>query len=281
MHSKTSVTSKQKNLMLQLIECKAEILDQNYHKDLLNQLILNYSQAEKNMRELNSIKNKFLGIAAHDLRNPLASINGLSEMLLSGDMGEINDEQKEFIEMILQSGRQMLGLVNELLDVSVIESGNLTLNKSGQSLKKLIEERHQFNKHLAEKKNMPVTLVLAELPDIQFDRDKISQVIDNYFTNAVKYSPLGSEVTITLTQNENNQKLSVTDQGQGLSEDDQKKLFGEFQKLSSRPTGGEKSTGLGLAIVRKIVEAHGGSVIVESSLGKGSTFSFLLPTKEE
>lgn len=268
----------QGKLLIQLIDYKAQILDRESHNKLLNKLIINYSQAEKRMRELNEIKNKFLGIAAHDLRNPLASINGISEMLLSGDMGEINAEQKEFIEMILQSGKHMLGLVNDLLDISVIESGKLTLNRSKGSLKKLIEERLLFNRYLADKKDMPLILDLADLPEISFDKEKISQVFDNYFTNAVKYSPQGSEIYITLSENDSMQTLSVKDNGQGLSKEDQQKLFGEFQKLSSRPTGGEKSTGLGLAIVRKIVEAHDGTVNVESELGEGSVFSFLLPS---
>ena len=110
------------------------------------------------------------------------------------------------------------------------------------------------------------------------DSSRIAQVIDNLINNAIKYSQEGSNVYISIDREEDAVRLSVRDEGPGISEDDQTRLFGEFQKLSAQPTAGEKSTGLGLAIVKKIVEAHGGSVKVESQLGSGSTFSFAIPS---
>ena len=119
--------------------------------------------------------------------------------------------------------------------------------------------------------------MLYDIPDLVFDPDRIGQAIDNLVSNAIKYSPHGSIVHVTLAQKDNEAQISVQDEGPGLSEEDQSKLFGAFQKLSATPTDGEKSTGLGLSIVKKIVEAHNGSVEVWSQLGSGSTFSFTIP----
>jgi len=235
---------------------------------------------QRALLQLNELKNKFLGMAAHDLRNPLVSIRGFSEMLLSKDLGPLTEQQKESIAIINSASQDMLNLVNDLLDVSIIESGRLDLKLKPGSLKDLIEERIKVNEILALKKNMTLQVSPDNVPKFLFDSNRIAQVIDNLIGNALKFSPPGSNIYITLVMQEGKfAKVSVRDEGPGIPSEEQAMLFGEFHRLSTQPTGGEKSTGLGLNIAKKIVETHGGSISVQSRIGRGSTFTFKLPMK--
>ena len=261
----------------EFLEYTASVRDNELKNQFLKEMILKYSAAERKLVELNQLKNKFLGIAAHDLRNPITSIKGFSELLLGEDIGALTEEQKEFITIIHDACHDMLILLNDLLDISVIESGKLELRfKSGQ-LKQSIEERIRLNEIIAQKKGIMIHTKLSEMPEAIFDSERIGQAVDNLISNAIKFSSSGSKIHVILDRKGNMAKVSIQDEGPGISSEDQLKLFGEFQKLGNQPTGGEKSTGLGLAIVKKIIEAHGGSVGVESQIGKGSTFSFTIP----
>lgn len=233
----------------------------------------------KELTELNQLKNKFLGIAAHDLRNPLTSIIGFSGLFLDGDFGPMTDEQVEYMDTIKTVGEQMRNLVNDLLEVSIIESGKLDLQMDLGSLKDVIENRVKIQRMVAQKKNIDIHLDLADIPDIKFDSNRVSQVIDNLISNAVKFSPPESSAHVALSGNGQEAAICVRDQGPGISKEDQAKMFGEFQRLSAQPTAGEKSTGLGLSIVKKIVEAHKGKITLESEVGVGSTFIFTLPMR--
>lgn len=234
---------------------------------------------EKNteLMELNQLKNKFLGIAAHDLRGPLSGIIGLSGILLEKHIQMPSDRVDECVKMIHTTAKNMLQLVNELLDISVIESGKLELKPQKGSLRKLISDRIRMNKIQADNKNLTIQVNFEDIPDCWFDPIRIAQVFDNLMSNAIKYSPRDTQITIGICQEKDKIKVSVQDQGPGISPDDQDRVFGEFQKLSARPTGGESSTGLGLAIAKKMIEAHHGSIHVESIAGKGANFYFLLP----
>ena len=260
-----------------ILNYRAAEKDQEVNNRLLKNLLLTYSAAERELFELNQLKNKFLGIAAHDLRNPLASIRGFSELLLDEDMAPLTADQREFVNIIHSLSQDMLNLVNDLLDVSVIESGRLELKLQPGSLKALIEERIRINSILAESKQMRIRQALEGIPAVLFDSNRMAQVLDNLISNAIKYSPSGSQIFVLLAREERQAVVSVRDQGPGIAAEEQQRLFGEFQRLSSKPTGGEKSTGLGLAIVKKIVEAHSGSIKVQSHPGAGSTFTVLLP----
>ncbi|MBF0193282.1 MAG: hybrid sensor histidine kinase/response regulator [Magnetococcales bacterium] len=221
-------------------------------------------------KELNKIKNKFLGIAAHDLRNPLTSLQGMSQLMLKMPLPE--DKKTKFLESINKTSNQMLKLVNNLLDVSAIESGKFDLHIEMNNLSKLAQERIDLVSYTAKNKEITITSILETLPDSLFDEDRVGQVLDNLLTNAIKFSNSGSSVTITTKEIDGMIEISVSDQGQGIPEDEINNLFGSFNKTSVRPTGGEKSTGLGLSIVKKIVEAHKGTIKVESEVGKGTTF---------
>ena len=265
-------------LLVTLLECWAVEKDYELRNQLLSKLVLKYASSMNKLLELNQLKNKFLGMATHDLRNPLISIRGLSEILLGETMGTLSAEQKEFIAIINTVSSDMLNLVNDLLDLSVIESGRLDLKLEWTSLEELLKERVRIHGHRAGEKNITLHTDIEQIPDCRIDSSKIAQVVDNLITNAIKFSPFNTSIYITLRDESPEWVvLSVTDEGPGIPEKDLLRIFGEFQKSSSLPTAGEKSTGLGLAIAKKIVEVHRGTLKVNSRVGSGSTFTCKLP----
>ena len=231
----------------------------------------------RHLVELNDLKTRFLGMAAHDMRMPLASIGGFSQILIDGASQMAEPEKEDFLTRIRNLSRQMLGMINDLLDVTVIESGQLNLDLIERSLNETLLNRLPLFELLADKKNILIDAQLETLPPMPFDECRIHQVFDNLLGNAVKFSPAGSRIVVSLDAEGEFARVTVRDEGPGLCEADKNRLFDGFQKLNPRPTGGEKSTGLGLLIARKMVEAHGGKLTVESSPGKGSTFGFMLP----
>jgi len=272
------------NILTTIFTSVEKGLEEYYLKKKNTQLMADLAQKNKELEKsnqelvkLNQLKNKFLGIAAHDLRNPLTSIRGLSELLVNETFGSLTPEQEEYIRIIHTASNDMLMLVNDLLDVSVIEGGNLELKIKKGSLTKMLEDRIKLSKVIAEKKGIVIHKDFPELPDIMFDSNRIAQAFDNFAGNAIKFSPLGANIYVTAKQEGDKIRVSVRDEGPGLSLEDQSRLFSEFQRLSPQPTDGERSTGLGLAIVKKIIEAHQGTLEVHSLLGSGSVFSFKIP----
>jgi signal transduction histidine kinase len=245
---------------------------------LMNQM----SGQNVRLAELNELKNKFLGIAAHDLRNPIAAFKGYLGILSGGLLGEIPESQQEVLKRMDTSSENMLSLINDLLDVSAIESGKLELNREKTNLAEYLGELHASNVLLARAKSIDLLLdVATNLPEVSFDRSRISQVVNNLVTNAIKFSYPDSEINLTAGRLGREIRITVTDHGQGIPPEETPKLFSDFSRTSVRPTRGEKSTGLGLAIVKRLVEAHGGKVWVESQVGRGSTFGFSLPLDED
>ncbi|MCF3648264.1 hybrid sensor histidine kinase/response regulator [Synoicihabitans lomoniglobus] len=232
------------------------------------------------LRAANEAKNRFLGMASHDLRNPLASIRGLAQFLKDPIIGKLTPDQLDMAETIETTANGMLSLVNELLDVATIESGELKLNPEMGSLKTLVEKVVSLANLDATRKKTKLVLVIAnDIPDMLFDEAKMRQVAENLFSNAVKYSPPGSTIRIVLRDSETAQNLHVIDQGPGIPAGEADKLFKDFGRLSVQPTGGEKSTGLGLAICRKIVQAHDGTISAENLATGGCVFKVSLPKR--
>ena len=231
----------------------------------------------------NAAKNKFLGMAAHDLRNPLASIRGLAEFMRDGTVGPLTPDQLELLNLIYQASQGMVTLVNDLLDVATIESGELKLNTAPAALADLIEKSITLNSLESARKRTQIIFDTREAsPVLTLDASRIRQVIDNLLSNAVKYSPPGSTVRVSLHALPNGaHTFCVRDQGPGIPEGERDKLFKDFGRLSVQPTGGEKSTGLGLAICRKIVEAHQGTVVAENLPAGGCEFRVTLPPPTE
>lgn len=242
---------------------------------------LQREMAKKNieLEQLNALKNELLGMAAHDLRSPLGVIQNYSDFLEADAGPQLSDEHRAFISIIQRTSRFMLGLVDDLLDVTTIEAGRLTLDRQPSDLGRLLADNVTLNRTLAARKNITIELAttVESLPMVTLDARRIEQVLNNLIGNAMKFAPPGSRVTVSAEATADAVMIRVTDQGPGIPAADLPNLFKPFAKATARGTAGEKSTGLGLAIVGKVVAAHGGRIWVESELGKGATFFVSLP----
>jgi len=241
-------------------------------------MIVEKSRMMERLRELDELKNQFLGIAAHDLRSPANLIKYHVNVWKDGYLGEFNPAQKNTLDIIERHCDRMTKLVEDLLDLSAIESGEIKISREKSDFAGLVKNFYENAKHLGEEKSIDIQLKMDDnLPPLNIDKDRLLQVMENYLSNAIKYSPSDTFVTINVKKATEGVTFSVKDQGQGISPKNQKKLFKKFGKAGSRPTGKEKATGLGLFICKNIIEKHGGKVAVKSQQGKGSTFSFTLP----
>lgn len=229
------------------------------------------------LRRLDGLKNVFLAIAAHDLRNPLSNIQLATYLLLNPDGPTSEAERHDLVGDIDRLAKYMMDLLNDLLDVAQIESGCLRLSLAPVELSDLLAECVQRHARLAEPKGTRVTLESAPAGLLMADAVRLQQVMDNLLSNAVKYSPPGSDVRVRALRADDAWRVEVQDQGPGITSEDRKQLFQDFSRLSAQPTGGEKSTGLGLAITRRVIEAHGGRIGVDSAPGHGATFWFTVP----
>jgi signal transduction histidine kinase len=232
------------------------------------------------LNKLNELKNQFLGMAAHDIRNPASLISGYCSLLENKNISE--DKKQQFVEIIKTSGDTILKLIIDLLDVSVIESGNLQLNKVETDLMLLVNKNIEINRYFSSQKFINIELITSEDEImISIDPEKMNQVLNNYISNAIKYSKMNTIIRVNVVKHNSEIIVSVKDEGVGIQKDDLSKLFKFFSKTNSGTTAGESSTGLGLAIVKKIIAEHRGRVWAESELGIGSTFYFSLPIKNE
>lgn len=237
-------------------------------------------QQYQELRGLMEMQNTFMGIAAHDLRSPIASIQSVTDLLMTEEIVIQPEEKREFLSDIRDQTQHMLSLLNDLLDVTRIEAGKLELDLIYRQMGTLLAESVKRNSRLAAKKSTRV--VLESVPEgmVLADPVRLRQVLDNLISNAVKYSPRGSLIRVRALQGNKCWKVEVQDQGPGITSHDRERLFQDFARLSARPTGGEKSTGLGLSISRRVILAHGGEIGVDSQPGAGATFWFTLPNSK-
>nr|WP_315466493.1 sensor histidine kinase [uncultured Undibacterium sp.] len=236
------------------------------------------------LEKLDKQKNEFLGIAAHDLKNPLTGIIGLSDLMRKLEPSITPEQRYSYLERISRSGQRMMHIITNLLDVNAMESGNTKLEKVRLNLPELCNQvLIQYEHNLRAKElscqveHVPTGTASQQELIITADPNACFQILDNLISNAIKYSPIGKGIRIQLQSSEDYAQVSIQDQGPGLSQDDQERLFERFSKLSSIPTAGEHSTGLGLSIVKKLSEAMGGSVRCESEFGAGCCFIVQLP----
>lgn len=231
----------------------------------------------RELEQLNRVKNEFVGVAAHDLRSPLAIIEMYAAYLAERTAGRLDGKEELFLEVIQKTSHFMLQLINDLLDLAKIESGTLELALAETEYLDFARNNVSLNAALAARKGITISCEGGTPLRLAFDQGKIDQVLNNFIGNAVKFSPPGSHVTVRVECDSGQIVTRVADEGPGIPAEELPLIFKEFHRGSVQPTAGEKSTGLGLAIVRKIVERHGGTVSVESEVGKGSVFSFSLP----
>lgn len=228
--------------------------------------------------ELNEQKNKLLGMAAHDLRNPISVVNMYSSFILE-DLTDQQSQYADFVKEINNASKFMLTLLSDILDLSKIEAGNLDLEIKEHDYKAFLEHNIKLNLVIAEKKKISIGLEYAvDLNVIKFDKYKLEQVLNNLIGNAIKYSYPETRITVKVSAPHTGKILTeIMDEGQGIPAEELENIFVEFNKSSVRSTGGEKSTGLGLAISKRIIEGHGGKISVMSEVKKGSNFYFELP----
>jgi signal transduction histidine kinase len=189
------------------------------------------------------------------------------------------DKEAEFLENIKKSSKFSLDLLNDILDFSVLESGYLSIKRETLNFVDFIREIIDMNRILCTKKNIKIYVFITNgAYNLNFDKNKIEQVINNLFSNAIKFSPENTSIRISVTRNNDHVLTKIKDQGPGIKIDEIENLFKPFQKGSAIPTNSEKGTGLGLVISKKIIEAHNGHIWVNSEPGKGAEFSFTLPT---
>lgn len=233
------------------------------------------------LKEQDRLKDRFLGVVAHDMRGPLQTMKLAIYNLLNGNGKEsFSAAQIDRMNMLYDKVLLMEKAVNELVDVAKFGSGAVRLELARTDIIELIRRAVISNGIVAEKKNIFIRFTCGEKKMYaDLDRRKITEVLDNLLLNAVKYSHSGTEVTVEAKKENGHIIIMVKDEGQGIPKSDLEKIFGFFQTSTVVPTGGEKVSGIGLAVVKGIVEAHGGSVSVESEEGKGSTFCVRLPCR--
>jgi two-component system, NtrC family, sensor kinase len=228
----------------------------------------------------NRHKSEFLANMSHELRTPLNAIIGFSEVLGERMFGELNEKQAEYTDDILSSGRHLLSLINEILDLSKVEAGRMELELATFDLPLAIDNARTFVRERATKHGINLDVTVDDrLGDFVGDERKIKQVLLNLLSNAVKFTPEGGRIGINARQADGSVEISVSDTGIGISPEDQAKIFEEFRQVGSDYAHKVEGTGLGLTLAKKFVELHGGRIWVESEVGKGSTFSFTLPER--
>jgi PAS domain S-box-containing protein len=229
-------------------------------------------------REVDRMKTQFVSMVSHELRTPLTSIKGFTEMILDEDFGEINEEQREFLGIVESNADRLISLVNDLLDISRIESGRVQLKRELVDVAEIMTIVVATMEHLIEEKQQKLEVGVDQgLPLVELDRDRIIQVLTNLLSNAYKYTQAGGHIHLSVERTDGVVRFAVTDNGFGISEQDQQKLFTRFFRVDSELTREIGGTGLGLNIVKTIIEMHGGEVTLESELDVGSTFAFTIP----
>jgi len=237
---------------------------------------LQISRAHEELHRLNDEMNRFMGIAAHDMRNALNVFMGCSRYLLPRGDG-LSQKERIYLDLIDKSGSTLIQLMDELMDVARIKTMHLPLHLETVNLIDIVAENVQYNQHLAEDRGIRIHVRDPGKPVmVRVDPAKIEQVLNNLISNALKYSPAGSAISVSIDAAPERVVVSIRDQGLGIPKDEQPGLFNPFHTTSIRPSTGETSTGLGLFIARRIVEEHGGRIWLESEPGAGSVFSFSL-----
>jgi len=252
-----------------------EVLELNHE---LNNLSRELAHKNAELAQLNALKNQFLGMAAHDLRKPIGLILSYAEFVIDEAGDALDAEQRGFMQTIRGAADRMRTVVDDFLDVSLIEAGRFSLDEQPQNLERLVAAAVTLVHLAATKRSVRVVTCLdPSTLRLNVDGPKLEQVLTNLLSNAVEHSPESGTVTISSKPTDSEMRVEVKDTGRGISAEQQQRLFQSFASGQAKKTTGERSIGLGLAIARKIVEAHGGRMLVESELGKGSVFGFTLP----
>lgn len=237
-------------------------------------------QLNKERNKLSQMREEFMAIASHDLRNPLGNILGLAELLsIENEQSQENrEETAEFLRLIIEAAQKMYAIIEDFIDVEDLEQGQLKLSRKDVNVPELVQAAIKSQEQYALSKSISLqSQRLNHCPLVSADPAKLSQVLDNFLSNAIKYSPQNTEVLVQTLLDDSCVKVKVIDAGPGLTQEDQENAFQKYARLSNKPTGKEKSLGLGLFICRRLIEAHQGTIGVENNDEQGATFWFSLP----
>jgi signal transduction histidine kinase len=238
------------------------------------------AEANLKLESASRHKSEFLASMSHELRTPLNAIIGFSEVLLERLFGDVNAKQAEYLQDILESGRHLLSLINDILDLSKVEAGRMELEPSRFSLPEALENGLIMVRERANRHGIALGLeVDSALEVIEADERKVKQVVFNLLSNAVKFTPDGGQIGITAGLDHGEVRITVWDTGIGIAPADQERIFEEFQQVGGQDGQQREGTGLGLALAKRFVELHGGRIWVESAVGQGSRFTFTLPVR--
>jgi signal transduction histidine kinase len=240
-----------------------------------------YSEQNKRLRELDRLKDEFLSLVSHELRTPLTSIRGYLDLVLDGEAGALNHEQRRFLEAVERNSGRLLRLVGDLLFVAQADAGRLALDRRRVELTKVAADCVETAGPAADSRSVRLVLSAEPVPAIVGDRGRLAQVLDNLISNALKFTPEGGTVEVRTRADDEHAMLEVSDTGIGIPAEDQPRLFERFFRSSKADEQAIPGTGLGLAIVKAIVEAHAGRIEVESREGEGTTFRVRLPLTVE
>ncbi len=280
-------------------ELIGEIEDKNARIDSLNQTLatanataaelvaeleiqrLELEKANAALRQTNEEKGHILGVVAHDLRSGVGGMGGLAE-LLAEELAPEQEQAREFVQLMQDESKRLLHLLSTLLDMSRLEQGRLQLRLEIFDLRALVTESVEYHRHFAELKQQTLSEEISPAPLlVAGDRVRLRQVLDNFLSNAIKFSPRGGTIRVRSHKVNREVSVEVHDSGPGLTQEDAGKVFKSFQQLSAKPTGGEESHGLGLAIAKKVIESHHGRIWAENSADAGgAVFGFALLARD-
>jgi signal transduction histidine kinase len=251
------------------------LLSRSVRRTILQRLEL--ARANVRIVQANDAKSRFLANMSHELRTPLNAIIGFADVLSQRMFGDLNEKQAEYVKDIVGSGRHLLALINDILDLSKVESGRMTLDPATFSLREALANGLIMVRERAAAHRIVLTLDIApEVDLITADERKVRQVLFNLLANAVKFTPDGGRITVTAARDDREVRIAVADTGLGIALEDQARIFEEFTQTKDGRQSDE-GTGLGLTLAKGLVELHGGRIWVESQVGKGTTFTVALP----
>lgn len=252
-----------------LTRCKRQVTEFRKRRDA--------AETINSLHQQNTSKTKFLGVASHDLRNPIASIRGVSQFLETERFGELNDSQREMVRCIIDASENMLTLVEDLLDVSKIDLDHFELTRERTTPSTITDRTAKLQTPAAEKKSITLSHIdSSEGAFASIDKRLITRAVENLVSNAIKFSPENTCIQIETRADPQWVYISVKDNGPGIPEDEFDKLFKEFSRTSNMPTGGESTSGIGLYVVKRIVSNHDGEITVENLLHGGAHFQIKL-----
>ncbi|RZJ29588.1 MAG: PAS domain-containing sensor histidine kinase, partial [Brevundimonas sp.] len=250
-------------------------------EEKLSLLARKYEVAMTRAEAANQAKSEFLANMSHELRTPLNAINGFSEIMASELFGPLGDAKyKGYAGDILRSGQHLLSLINDVLDMAKIEAGKLTLHYEPVSLKEVVDDATRLMRGKIEDAGLKLVVDAPALPEIEADHRGLKQVILNLISNAVKFTPEGGEIIVSLSQlDDDTVQLAVTDTGIGIAPEDLARLARPFEQVEGQHSKTTQGTGLGLALTKSLIELHGGALVMKSEPGQGTTVSFDLPIR--